>query len=247
MAADHTVTLAIVTNGGDEIGLACCCSLLQLQMHAARRTGLLLNIHIVPTFLEGLQSYVHGDTLVVMDSMCGVPAEFVFGAVERGVAGHDDVLAGVYPLPSVNWERVGAVLADPDATEPVAHAGNTYNVAPQPGGALRRYAPVMVQAVRELRVLAVPSRVLAAMASPDISYTAAAPDGGTTTTKITKHLFAYESVFEDAYANAYQTFVRRLPRGTGVLADLEAPCVLAAPAQFAGCVGMRHMAGAAIR
>jgi len=219
-----TIVLAIVTVT-DDISLACTTSLLRLQQMAGRRTDCRLDVHVVPSFLEALNLYASGDYVVVMDAMAGVPPEFVFGVLD---APHP-VIAGVYPLPTVDWERVGKVLRDPESTEPIGHAGNVYNLVPA-SGSLKRYVPV--SSVTELKILAVQSTLLEQLAGPDISYV-------DPVTNKPRYLFAHESVFKDAYQNAYQTFSRRLP--CAIVADLDAPCVLSAPAQFAGCVGMRRV------
>ena len=223
-APQKTIVLAIVT-AADEISLACTTSLLRLQQMAARRGDVLLDVHIVPTFLEALNTYARGDYLAVLDANIGAPPEFVFGVLEPGVDAK--LIAGVYPLPRVDWERVSKTAKDPAATEPLSHAGNVYNVTPGAATLAHRYVPVT--ALTELRALIVDCRVLQRMAGPDISYV----DGGAT-----KFLFTHDSVWENSRQNEYQTFARK--SGETVVADLEAPCVLAAPAQFAGCVGMRQ-------
>ena len=220
MAAPYkTVVLAVVTIT-DELSLSCTTSLLKLQQVAALRGDIKLDVHIVHSFLEALNAFTTGDYIVVMDGNTGVSPEFVFGILETKHL----AIAGVYPLPRVDWERVTKVLNDPNATEPLNHAGNVYNVVPVPGQSLGRYVPI--KDVTELKVLALDCSVLKKMAGPDISY-----DGGK------GFLFAHESVYEDMYQNAYQTFARKL--GVEIVADLEAPCTLAAPAQFAGVIGMR--------
>lgn len=224
-APPRKVVLAVVTTT-DDISLACTTSLLRLQQLAARR-NVALDVHVVGSFLEALNTHEHGDFVVAMDAACGVPPEFVFGLLDSK---DHPVIAGVYPLAKVDWDRVGRVLADPLATEPLSHAGNVYNVTPSPGPGLHRYVPI--KDVSELRVLGVSSAILAAMAGPHLSYTDS--DGND------KTLFAYESVLDGAYQNPWQTFARLLG-STPIVADLEAPCVFAAPAQFAGCVGMRSV------
>jgi len=221
-----TIVLAIVTPA-DELSLVCTTSLLRLQQMAARRGDVLLDVHIVPTFLEALNTYARGDYLAVLDANVGAPPEFVFGVLDSPAAAAHPLIAGVYPLPRVDWERVSKTAKDPAATEPLSHAGNVYNVTPGAATLAHRYAPVT--ALAELRALVVDCRVLARMAGPDISYV----ENGAT-----KYLFAHESVWENSRQNEYQTFARK--SGESVVADLEAPCVLAAPAQFAGCVGMRQ-------
>ena len=221
MASPRTVVLAIVTNDQD-ITLMCTTSLLRLQQVAARRGDCLLDVRIVATFLEALNTFEAGDFVVIVDGACGVPPEFVLGVLD---APHE-AIAGVYPLPKIDWDRVSKTLETPGASEPLQHAGNVYNLEPAQGP-LKRYVPV--KTVRDLKVLALSSKVLRQMAGPSNSYLA--EDGS-------KHyLFTHDSVFENALQNQYQTLARRLP--VPLVADLELPCVMTGPAQFAGCVGMR--------
>jgi hypothetical protein len=217
--APRRVLLAIITHQ-DELSLVCTTSLLRLQQVAGRRDDVLLDVHLVPTFLDALNTYSKGDYVFIVDGTIGVPPEFVFNAI----ASDHDVVAGVYPLPKVDWDRVAKVLGDAASTEPLNHAGNTYNVTPAPGrSGVSRYVPV--REVKELKVLCLKSSVLEKLAGPETSY-----DKG--------HLFTYDSVFDNAFSNVYQTLARKLGIES-IMADLDCPCVCAGPAQFAGCVGMR--------
>lgn len=213
-----TVVLAIVSKT-DDVSLACTTSLLRLQQHAARREDIALDVHIVGDLLEAL-NIGRGDYIVTIDAQCGFPVEFIFGLLDSG----HKVVAGVYPLPRVDWDRVKKTL-ESESKEPLGHSGNVYNLTPVLGGGLQRYAPV--KEVKELRVLAIATSVLAEMAGPCNSF----GDG--------KYLYCHDSVYEDVFQNPYQTLVRKLPSDVRVMADLDMPCVLSAPAQFAGCVGMR--------
>lgn len=215
----HRVVLAIITHC-DELSLVCTTSLLRLQQHAARRDDISLDVHLVPTFLDALNTYDKGDFVFVLDGTIGVSPDFLFHAIASG----KDVVAGVYPLPRVDWERVERVLRDDSATEPLNYAGNVYNLTPAPrGGGMATYANV--KDVKELKVMCLKSSVLEKLAGPDTSY-----DKG--------HLFTHDSVYFDQLQNEYQTLARKIGL-ENIMADLERPCTCAGPAQFAGCVGMR--------
>ena len=214
----HRVVLAIITHN-EEISLVCTTSLLRLQQLAARRDDILLDVHLVPTFLDALNTYDKGDFVFVLDGNIGMSPDFLFQAI----ASEHQVVAGVYPLPHVDWERVERVLRDDSSTEPLNHAGNVYNLTPSPGRGLTAYAKV--KDVKELKVLCVKSSVLENLAGPETSY-----DKG--------HLFTHDSVFFDKLQNEYQTLARKIGL-ENIMADLERPCTCAGPAQFTGCVGMR--------
>ncbi len=220
----RTIVIAIITPN-DDISLACTTSMLRLQQVTGRRTDVRLDVCIVPTFLEALNTFgdlADGDYVVAIDATVGIPPDFVLGVLDS----KHPVVAGVYPLGTINWDRVGKVLRDPHDQEPINHAGNVYNVTPSGAGALQRY--VAVSKVLELKVVAIAASKLREMAGPDISYEHSDK---------TKYLFAHDSVFENAYQNPYQTFARKVG---DIVVDLESPCILSAPAQFAGCVGMRQ-------
>lgn len=224
-----TVMLAVVSPT-KEVSIACQTSLLRLQGAAAQRADLRLEITLEASFNDALNAPTAADWVVVVDWCTGFPPEFVFGLLESAAAGAG-LVAGVYPLPTVDWERVGRVLgvgggAARASREPIAHAGNVYNVVLE-NTFEGRYAPVAE--ARELGVLAVAKDVLEAVASPAISYTA--PDGKT------RYLYAHASVFEDALQTDHQTFVRRAARP--LLADTACPCSLSGPAQFAGSASHR--------
>lgn len=213
----HRVVLAIITHC-DELSLVCTTSLLRLQQQAARRDDVSLDVHLVPTLLEALNTYDKGDYVFVLDGNIGVSPDFLFQAI----ASKHPVVAGVYPLPQVDWERVERVLRDDTATEPLNYAGNVYNLTPAPRGMA---AYVSVKDVKELKVMCLKSSVLEKLAGPETSY-----DKG--------HLFTHDSVSFDKLQNEYQTLARKIGL-EHIVADLERPCTCAGPAQFAGCVGMR--------
>jgi hypothetical protein len=214
----HRVVLAIITHC-DELSLVCTTSLLRLQQQAARRGDLTLDVHLVPTLLDALNTYDKGDFVFVLDGTIGVSPDFVFQAIASG----KDAVAGVYPLPHVDWERVERVLRDDSATESLKYAGNVYNLTPAPGRGMTAYANV--KDVKELKVMCLKSSVLEKLAGPDTSYD-------------TGHLFTHDSVYFDTLHNQYQTLARKIGL-ENIVADLEHPCMCAGPAQFAGCVGMR--------
>lgn len=212
--AGKSAVIAIVT-ATDDISLNCTTSLLLLQQEAARR-GNVLSVTIVPTFLEALNSKNNGfDYLFAIDGTAGVPTAFVFGVLD----GTHEAVAGVYPLPKIDWDRVTRALVREDDSEPIAHAGNVYNLTPAPGHPLSRYVPVTK--VEELRVLAVSTRVLQEIEGDVYEET--------------KKLYTRDSVESGVLLNAYQTFARKV----ALVADLQAPCSLSAPATFAGCIGYR--------
>jgi hypothetical protein len=189
-----------------------------LQQQAARRNDVSLDVHLVSTFLDALNAYDKGDYLFVLDGTIGVSPDFLF----RAIASEHPVVAGVYPLPRVDWDRVERILRDDTATEPLNYAGNVYNLTPAPRG-MAAYAHV--KDVKELKVMCLKSSVLEKLAGPETSYD-------------TGHLFTYDSVSFDKLNNAYQTLARKIGL-ENIVADLERPCTCAGPAQFAGCVGMR--------
>lgn len=215
MASPTTVVLAIITKTED-VSLACTTSLLRLQQHAARREDVVLDVHIVPELNDAL-NLVTGDYVVAIDAQCGFSPEFVFGAVNS----KHPAVAGVYPLPKVDWDRVKKVLHS-DSKEPLCHAGNVYNLTPAVA-TMQRYLPVAK--VEELRVLALKTSAIKDLMGPSTSYA-----------ENTKHLVCHDAVYDDTFHNCYQTLFHKLPH---MVADVEAPCVMSAPAQFAGCVGMR--------
>lgn len=229
MANLPTVVLAIVAN--DDVTLQCTSCLMQLQQEAVARQVCVLDLHVVTTFLDALNLYDKGQYLVIMDGKCGVPPEFVFGFV----TGNHAAVAGVYPLPVIDWDKVAVAVSlaahtSNPPTESVQHAGNVYNVMPSNGG-FARYLPVDMESVHELRVLGLSTEVLKNMAGPHNEFKT--PHGQT------RYLFAYDSVFDGKYRNPYQTFARLLPSDVRLVADVQEQCMFTGPAQFAGCVGMR--------
>jgi hypothetical protein len=212
-----TIVLAIVTKTED-VSLICTTSLLRLQQQAFRREDITLNVHIVPDLNDALNLVSYGDYIMIVDAQCGFTPDFVFGVVDSG----HQAVAGVYPLPKIDWDRVSKVLYSEDSKEPLNHAGNIYNLTPAVA-TMQRYVPV--HTVQELRVLVLKTSLIRDLMGPSTSYA-----------DNTKHLICHDAVYNDTFHNVYQTLFHKLPL---VVADVEAPCVLSAPAQFTGCVGMR--------
>jgi hypothetical protein len=122
----------------------------------------------------------------------------------------------------VKWDRVERLLKAGVTTERREHMGNVYNVSLSNGA--QRYVPVTD--IKELKIMAMRREVLDAFPRDGAAY-----DGGV--------LFACEGVHGAKLENAWQRFVR--VSGTRVVADVETPCILSAPAAFAGCVGQRRV------
>ena len=223
------VSFAIVTPNED-VCLQCATSLLRLQQTAARKPDIHLDIHFVSSFLDALNvvSVEDNKWLIIVDASCGIPDQFVYHAIESG----KDMVLGVYPLARVDWNRVSTRLnCDETDTEPLAHAGNVYNVTPK-SAAYNRY--VTVADAEETKIMCVSTAALRKISGPHTSFVQ--PNSG--------HLFTHDSVnVKDGISqrsNVYQTIVRKfLDHGLSVVADIENQCTNSGNAQFAGCVGLR--------
>lgn len=221
MASTPTRILFAVITHTDDISLQCTTSLLKLQQVAARRPDIVMDFHILNSVGDALNMYAQGDYLVVIDQRNGFTPEFILGALE-----HSAVL-GVYPTPIVDWERVKARVQDDRATEPLAHAGNVYNIVPE-SASMSRYVPV--KSIRESKVMVIKSSVIESMVG---EHTKSTKDGKPF------HILHFESSSDDTLNNPDQTFFKTLQRYTNVVADLQEQCTMSGSAQFAGCVGLR--------
>lgn len=168
--------------------------------------------------------YTH---LATLDIEAGTSEEFVVRAVQSG---HDAVL-GIAPLPTgLDWERVAK---RPVPTEPLAHAGLRYNVAPGKDLGKGYFSAIRNDKTRGHAAMVLSRAALekiVAMAPPtDLA------DGS--------KVYARQGVIDEgkvvhpdhAVMDAYEA-------GGGVaVVDLESPCTVVGPMAFAGCVGKRAM------
>lgn len=118
------VLLAVVADGptgSSSVGFAV--SMLRLQTALLASKGIDAVVKIQPSIKAAAREARDGyDALVAVSPLVEFPAAFVM----RALATPAPFVAGVYPLPRVNWDRVKARASD--ATEATRFKGNVYNV-----------------------------------------------------------------------------------------------------------------------
>lgn len=116
------VLLCAVTSGTCSLGFAV--SMLRLQTALLSAPGLQVTVAPVRTTADALARArdEQFDALACIASNVAFPATFVL----RGLVAPEPFVAGVYPLPTVDWERVTAKAASPG--EEMRFKGCVYNV-----------------------------------------------------------------------------------------------------------------------
>jgi hypothetical protein len=222
-----------ITSGRTQATISFAASMLRLQVKLVSMDPA-LDVKCDIVFFENLNAalnvfasrpeYTH---LATLDIEAGTSEEFAVRAVQSG---HDAVL-GIAPLPTgLDWERIAK---RPVPTEPLAHAGMRYNVAPG-----KDLGKGYFSAVRRDKSRGHAAMVLS-RAAMDKIVAMAPPTDLADGSKV----YARQGIIDQgkivhpdhAVMDAYEA-------GGGVVAvDLESPCSVVGPMAFAGCVGKRAM------
>lgn len=219
-----------ITGGRSQATISFAASMLRLQV---KLVGLdpALDIKCDIVFFETLNAalsvfaakpeYTH---LATLDTDAGTSEEFVVRAIQSG---HDAVL-GIAPLPvGLDWNRVAK---RPVPTEPLAHAGLRYNVAPG-----KDLGKGYFSAVRHDKTQKHAAMVLTRGALHKI--VALAPP---TDLEDGSKLYARQIVDAGRVVHPDHAVLDAFEAGGGVVAvDLESQCSVVGPMAFAGCVGKR--------
>lgn len=159
------VLLAIVTTDTCTLGFAV--SMMRLQVALGTAPALHATIECVPDLHAAIQMAHKGgfDAVAAIRSHMGFPAGFVLRGLVAG-----PFVAGVYPLPCIDWDRVVAKQDDP--SEEMQFKGNVYSVDAAKATRPKK-APPGYLAVREAELGAV---VLAKEAIEQLKEVARVPD-----------------------------------------------------------------------
>ena len=124
------VLLSIVTGGGtfgNSCTLGFAVSMLRQQVALAQAPNIQTVIHVASTVHEAARVAVEQggfDAVAAVASNLAFPVAFVL----RALVAPAPFVAGIYPLPTIDWDRVVAKAAD--ATEDMQFKGNTYSIDP---------------------------------------------------------------------------------------------------------------------
>lgn len=224
------LAVCVVANGRNEISLVTAMSLLRLQIRMMTERNYKVGIHFVRTFDEALNT-IHADEElyggIVVDGTLGFSADFVLGSEKSGLP----LVAGVYPLPAVDWERVKAVGTGDKAAaaaEPPSFWGNAYNVTPLPGSSPTSEYVKVDPNTATLGLAWVRRSELVGIAAkhPEI-----VGDGGVS--------FATPGTYDGVRMNEYQRFLSLY--GYAVFANVAHQASSTGPTEFGGCVGHRSV------
>jgi hypothetical protein len=124
----RVLVAAVHADGRNESSLGFVASMLRLQIELLRVTT---PIQVEVVFFGGLDAAVAAakqyDVACLLDTFVGFPPDLITRALGSG----HDIVAGVVPLPGLDWERIGKIARAGDAEpEPLSCAGVRYNVTP---------------------------------------------------------------------------------------------------------------------
>lgn len=221
------VVICVVTGRKADVTLTTAISLLRLQTRLmAHPERIQADVHFVNDFNDALNAVRRTEGAqggLIAEGSIGFDTDFLLRAMDRPAA---EVVAGVYPLPVVDWQRVAT---RPQGEEP-AFWGNVYSVktsgVTDPAtGYLEAEA-----AGTSLGLVWVRASVLADIVTrhPDIMTT----DG-------TVGAFARDGVYDGVETTAYDRFLTLY--GGRLLADPAAGATSSGPTEFGGCVGARSV------
>lgn len=210
------LVLCVVTNGRPEVTLSCAISLIKLQ-----NLGLRADMHFVPSLNEALNILWREQQDVAGMLVCGTSIGFDADFVTRALAAGRDIVAGTYPLPLIDWERVKTQPAN----EPPDHWGIRYNLTPREGAEqVDGYAET---AVHELGLAWIARDVVHGIVSahPEIMASRDHAD------------FATPGVYDGKQLSETERFLALY--GKPVYADVNVPASNTGMTEFGGCVGLR--------
>lgn len=222
------VIICAITGTRPDVSLMAAVSMVRLQAYLmASPEPVKADMHFVPTLNDAL-NVVHSTAegpdagALVFDGTMGFAAEFAMRAMRTDVP----VLAGTYPLPVIDWNRVSTQPAgeDPDKW------GLVYNVQPAAGAQPDANGYLRVEPSAHLGLLWLRAGVLRDIAARHPEIVAAA--GG-------KCAFALEGVYGGAHVSAGRRLLDLY--GGPVLADPRAGASSSGPTEFGGCVGSRQV------
>lgn len=125
-AIEHSVFLAVV--GGDMCTTTFTATMLRLQTAVAKIPRIAVAIDFFTCVEDAVKSFMSRPefkTLAIAHSFMGTPVEFFMNPIPTGY----DVVISPYPLPVVDWNRVGRVFAESSPLhETDKFVGNVYSV-----------------------------------------------------------------------------------------------------------------------
>lgn len=125
------VLVAAVTRGttmGCSLGFTV--SMMRLQVALLSAPNMQVEVNIVSSLKKAIELAAADDkfdAVVAIGSNVAFPAAFVL----RALVAPSSFVAGIYPLPSIDWDRITArVTAKGSDAEEMRFKGNTYNIDP---------------------------------------------------------------------------------------------------------------------
>lgn len=119
------VLLAIIATSSTGCSLGFAVSMLRLQMALVTAPNMQAVVHVAPSIREAIAAAMEDgsfDAVVAVSATLGFPASFVL----RGLVAPGPFVAGIYPLPTIDWDRVVSRAADTNET--TKFKGNAYNI-----------------------------------------------------------------------------------------------------------------------
>lgn len=228
-AQSKHIVLCVVTGRKTDVTLTSAISLLRLQTRLMERPERIrADVHFVHDFNDAL-NVVHrsgqegAEGGLIAEGSIGFDTDFLLRAMDRPAA---QVVAGVYPLPAIDWERVAT---RPSGEDP-PFWGNVYSV---------KTTGATDPATGYLQAEASGAALGLVWVRADTLADIVTRHPGIMTTDRKVGAFARDGVYDGVETTAYDRFLSLY--GGRLLADPEAGATSCGPAEFGGCVGARSV------
>jgi hypothetical protein len=219
----RSLLLCVITNDRGEVSLACASNLLRFQTQLMTTAeAVRTDMQFVRRFddaLNALRAHDSAEGAVVIDGTLGFDAQFPLRCLRSG----RPLVAGCYPLPVIDWDRVAG---QPEGEEP-RQWGNQYSAVLAGPVDADGYAPA---SEARLGLAWVAKRVVDALVTREPGVVS---EDGTA-------CFAARGVYDGKLRDEHQRFLDLCGRcGFRAAVDVTMPAVSSGPVEFGGCVGAR--------
>ncbi|AAC96770.1 hypothetical protein PBCVAN69C_458R [Paramecium bursaria Chlorella virus AN69C] len=218
------VILAIITDTRPDMTLQCCVSILHLQAQLIQtQNGFQADMRFYNNINEAISDLYRSKEftgIFIIKYSAGVPGPFAL----KAWASKHDVVVGIHPMQSIDWERVKEKITT--TTEDISHTGIVYNL--KLNGMPDAEGFGTAKEIKALDVMFVKRTA--------IDYIAKNNPGSVSEDGMHSSIFL-EGVYDGKYMTGVERFVKLY--GKPIYADANLQCSKSACQDYVGIVGNR--------
>lgn len=225
-APPRKVIIAVITEGRSDMTLQTCVSILNLQMVLMTSNpadGFQADLRFFKTINQALTA-MHNEKdvcgLYVINFSTGVAGDFA----TKALASDKDVIVGIHPLASVDWDRVKANITN--TSEELQNTGMVYNISL--GGLPDKNGYAKVKSINEASIMFVKRNVVDEIVKNHPSV--ASSDGN-------HYSLFLEGVYDGVYMSGVDRFVKLY--GKTIYGDTVRSAIKIGSQDYVGVVGNR--------